>query len=454
MRKFTYKAVLFYFFNFLVTMLLLSYVGWNFKRSQYYWFLAAVIFVLSMTAYAFWVDRQTLLLIKLRDMAKGFTRGDLIPKAVVSTDDEIGELSDAMQLMANNLNSHITKTLQERDQMETILASMVEGVLAFDMAGRLMLMNKTAEDMIGVTWEETANHYFLEILENQQLAERLKKVLTDGKRQVLELKLLPENPEFYRIYFTPIVGKDQSCRGAIMVLRNVTKLRLLEKVRSEFVSNVSHELRTPLTSIKGYVETLLDGVLDNKELANKFLNIINDETDRLNRLIDDLFYLSQLETGYTEVAKKVISSVQIIERVWHIIEPVAQAKNISLISSVDPRRPTFYANQDMLEQVLINLLDNAVKYSYEGGEVILEIAPHDQGTIIRVIDSGIGIPAESLPRMFERFYRVDKNRSRQAGGTGLGLSIVKHIVERHRGQVSVESEEGKGTTFSVIIPKG
>lgn len=454
MRKFTYKAVLFYFFNFLVTMLLLSYVGWNFKRSQYYWFLAAVIFIISMTAYAFWVDRQTLLLIKLRDMAKGFTRGDLIPKAVVSTDDEIGELSDAMQLMANNLNSHITKTLQERDQMETILASMVEGVLAFDMAGRLMLMNKTAEDMIGVTWEETANHYFLEILENQQLAERLKKVLTDGKRQVLELKLLPENPEFYRIYFTPIVGKDQSCRGAIMVLRNVTKLRLLEKVRSEFVSNVSHELRTPLTSIKGYVETLLDGVLDNKELANKFLNIINDETDRLNRLIDDLFYLSQLETGYTEVAKKVISSDQIIERVWHIIEPVAQAKNISLISSVDLRRPTFFANQDMLEQVLINLLDNAVKYSHEGGEVILEIAPHDQGTIIRVIDSGIGIPAASLPRMFERFYRVDKNRSRQAGGTGLGLSIVKHIVERHRGQVSVESEEGKGTTFSVVIPKG
>jgi two-component system phosphate regulon sensor histidine kinase PhoR len=452
MRRFTYKAALFYFFNYLLTVILLFYVGRRSGDSESYWFLACIIFVISLTTFVFWIDHHALLLIKLRDMVRNFTRGDLTPQSSVNSDDEIGELSEAMQLMAKKLNDNITRTLQEKDQMETILTSMVEGVLAFDMAGRLMLMNKTAEDMIGVTWKEAANHYFLEILENHLLAERLKRVLTNGKRQVVELKLAPGDPEFYRIYFTPIVGKEKSCRGAIMVLRNVTKVRLLEKMRSEFVSNVSHELRTPLTSIKGYVETLLDGAVEEEILAKKFLNIINDETDRLNRLIEDLFYLSQLETGHTEVAKKKINAALLVERVGHIIGPVAKGKKINLVSVVDPGRHTLFANQDMLEQVLINLLDNAVKYSHEGGEVLLEIAPHEQGTMLRVSDNGIGIPAESLPRMFERFYRVDKDRSRQAGGTGLGLSIVKHIVERHRGHVSVESEEGKGSTFTVIIP--
>lgn len=407
---------------------------------------------MSAAAFTLWMDYHTKLLIKLRDMAQGFAHGDLVPKTFITSDDEIGELSDAMHVMANHLDAHIKETLQERDRMETILASMVEGVLAFDMAGRLMLMNKTAEDMIGVSWKEAENHYFLEILRNQELAERLKKVLTDGKRQVVELKISPIDPEFYRIYFTPIVSKDHYSRGAIMVLRNVTKMRILEKMRSEFVANVSHELRTPLTSIKGYVETLLDGALDNTQLANKFLNIINDETDRLNRLINDLLYLSQLETGYMNIVKKNISSQDIIDRVWLIIEPTAKAKNISLVCSVDPCRPTFYANQDMIEQVLINLLDNAVKYSYQDGEILLEIAPHEKGTLIRVSDNGIGIPAASLPRMFERFYRVDINRSRADGGSGLGLSIVKHVVERHRGLVSVESEEGKGAAFTIIIP--
>lgn len=452
MRKFTYKAALIYIMIYLSSIFLLKFLSWKYEGTELFWFLATVILIMSATVFILWTDYHTRQLIKLRDMAQGFARGDLIPKTFITSDDEIGELSDAMHIMAKHLDAYIKETLQERDRMETILASMVEGVLAFDMAGRLILMNKTAEDMIGVTWKEAENHYFLEILRNQELAERMKRVLTDGKRQVVELRLSPTDPEFYRIYFTPIVGKDLHCRGAIMVLRNVTKLRVLEKMRSEFVANVSHELRTPLTSIKGYVETLLDGALDNIELANKFLNIINDETNRLNRLINDLLYLSQLETGYMDVVKRTINSQDIVERVWLIIEPVAKSKDISLISSVDPCRSTIYANQDMIEQVLINLLDNAVKYSHQGGEILLEIAPHEQGTLIRVSDNGIGIPASSLPRMFERFYRVDKNRSRAAGGSGLGLSIVKHIVERHRGLVSVESEEGKGTAFTIIIP--
>jgi len=453
MRKLSFSAAFLYFILAGIGALLIEYY---LKEYNGQWFLWPAIFGTLLGGAVFfyaWMDFKTRMIVKLKKLAAAFAAGDLTPKVFVASDDEIGELSEALYSMAGDLKRQIRQTEEERDQIETILASMVEGVLAFDRAGRLMLINKTAEDMLAIKWEQAKGRYFLEFLQNYRLADLLKMGLSEGKVQAVEVRITPGDSEIYRAYITPIISDEGNNQGAVMVLRNVTKMRLLEKMRSEFVANVSHELRTPLTSIKGYVETLLDGDYENKVITKKFLQIINNQTDRLNRLISDLLYLSNLETGSVEIIKKSIDSAGLLNKAVNVLQPVAKEKSISLETFVHPSARKLYANQDMMEQVLINLLENAVKYSYNGGVVRAEIAPHNEGVAIRVIDNGIGIPAASLPHLFERFYRVDKARSRDVGGTGLGLSIVKHIVDRHKGYVRVESEEDRGATFTVILPK-
>lgn len=451
MRRLTLNAVLLYALLSGSTYIIVNLVAAGFQNRWYYGLLIFGIHLVSLLIFGLWVDHYVKIVQYLNTMVKGFSRRNLIPTTFINTDGELGQLNESLHLMAKNLNKYLLMTLQEKDQMETILASMVEGVLAFDTAGRLMLMNKTAQNMLDINWEKVRKKYFLEILRNHQLADLLKVVLTEHKRQVIEVRLTPLDLEIYRVYITPIKGKDAYSQGAVMVLRNVTKVRHLEQMRTEFVANVSHELRTPMTSIKGYVETLLDGAWEDKEVSLNFLNIINAETDRLNRLISDLLYLSRLETGRMEATKKSIKAESFSQNIVNILKPLAQRKNIRIETKIIPGQ-VISANESMLEQVVINLLENAIKYSHDGQSVRLEIGPYEQGTFIKVMDWGIGIPPESLPRLFERFYRVDKARSRQVGGTGLGLSIVKHIIERHRGQVQVESEEEKGTTFTVILP--
>lgn len=417
------------------------------------WAEIVLIFLFCLAVFIIWLNNYLKQINKLNKMAQEFAKGNLSITVSNFTDDELGQLNNAMQIMAYNLNEYLQKTLQEKDQMETILASMVEGVLAFDLTGRLMLINKTAEKMLDVVWEESRECYFLEILENYQIANLLNNCLVDGQIQMAEVRLSSEDLEYYRVYITPINGKEGTSQGAVMVLRNVTKLRQLEQMRSEFIANVSHELRTPLTSIKGFVETLLDGALEDHEVANKFLTIINTETDRLSELISDLLFLSRLETGDMEIVKEEIDSWALLDKIINLLQPVAMNRDIKISSEVQTGAEFFQARQDMIEQVLINLLDNAIKYSHEGGLIKVIIASQEDNVVLQVIDQGIGIPPESLTRLFERFYRVDKARSRKVGGTGLGLSIVKHIVESHHGRVLVESQENRGTTFTVILPK-
>lgn len=453
MRKITLNFTVSYVLISCITFFTILYASRLENLGLLFWPVVLSVYIVGVLIFAFLVDEHSKLIVRLNEMVNNFSQGKLVPTPFVTNDDELGNLNDSLHIMAENLDDYIQKTIHEKDQMETILASMVEGVLAFDSAGRLMLMNRTAEEMIDVSWEEVHQRYFLEILRNHQLGDLLKEGLTDTKRHVIEIKLSPHDSEYYRVYITPIIGKEGSAQGVVMVLRNVTKLRQLEQMRTEFVANVSHELRTPLTSIKGYVETLLDGAIDNSDVAANFLSIINSEADRLHNLINDLLYLSQLETGRMEVAKKLISSQELLDKLIKVLNPVAEAKNITIKTIIHPQAEKIYGNDIMLEQVMINLLDNAIKYSYDNGTVTVEIDCKDDKILINVIDLGIGIPSESLHRLFERFYRVDKARSRQVGGTGLGLSIVKHIIERHRGQILVESEVDKGSTFTVILPR-
>ena len=452
MKKFTFKAALLYTLLTGTGLVLLKVISTLGQRTPQ-WIEIGGVFFVCLLIYLYSINHYSKVITKLNEQARSFAEGNLTAAVSVFTDDELGQLSNSLQLMAHNLNAYLQKTLQEKGQMETILASMVEGVLAFDIKGRLLLINKTAEETLKVAWEEVREHYFLEILQNYQMAHLLNKCLADGQRQMAEVQLSVQDPEYYQVYITPIKGEKETSQGAIMVLRNITKLRQLEQMRSEFITNVSHELRTPLTSIKGFVETLLDGALEDKELAIKFLTIINTEADRLNTLIRDLLFLSQLEAGDMEILKEKIEARTLLDKIIILLQPMAQSKQIKIESEVAAGAESFLACYEMIEQVMINLLDNAIKYSYEKGTIKIVIRSEEKKIIIEVIDQGIGIPAESLSRLFERFYRVDKARSRQVGGTGLGLSIVKHIVECHHGCVQVKSQENAGSCFRVILPK-
>ncbi len=412
----------------------------------------AVIFG-GLFLYYIWVDNNHTATIRdMNKLVKSYKEKNLGMRLNAHRADELGDLNDSLSAMSLVMENTLAENKQKIDQMETILTSMVEGVMTFDVSGKLLLMNKTAEDMLGIDFINSRNRYYLEFMHHYQLTDLLKKALSDGLHQVVEFKLSVVDTEYYRIYVTPIKNIEEKLEGIVVVLRNITEVKILEQVRSDFVANVSHELRTPMTSIKGYVETLLDGAVKDKDTTVKFLEIIDKEADRLNRLIQDLLYLSEIETGKIELARKWINTKELIEQVVKIMAPLTGEKEIIIETMIQEGAESLFGNADMLEQVLINLLENAIKYSLDGATVTVLIRVCEQGRSIQVIDHGIGIPPESLSRIFERFYRVDKARSRKVGGTGLGLSIVKHVVDRHRGQISVESEEEKGTTFTVILP--
>lgn len=457
MKKIISKAALLYLLITGIGFAVLHLYG-VINESAPSWPIYSGVFFACLAVFLLFAYQHTKYIVKLNKQVRSYADGDLTARVVSISDDELGQLNSSLQRMAENLHQRMQQTLQEKGQMETILASMAEGVLAFDITGRLLLINKTAEKMLNVVWEEVREHYFLEILENYHVSYLLNKCLVNGQVQTAEVQLSLEDTEYYQVYITPIKGENGLPQGTVMVLRNITKLRKLEQMRSEFISNVSHELRTPLTSIKGFVETLLDGAQEDKELATKFLTIINTETDRLNSLISDLLFLSQLESGDMEIIKVKIDSRALVENIITLLEPVAAHKKIRLESEIKKGAEFFSASYEMIEQVLINLVDNAIKYSHENGVVKIVFKPgekfrQEERIVIEVIDQGLGIPSESLSRIFERFYRVDKARSRQVGGTGLGLSIVKHIVERHHGRVQVKSQENKGSDFMIILPK-
>jgi len=453
MKRLTKQGVIVYAVLSGITTVLAVQIYFSSGRNYSFWPVALLIYLAGLLMFYYWLDYQVDLLGKINEMVKAFTKGYLQESVSIARDDEIGELNANLRFMADRLNEYMGKTIQERDKNKTILASLVEGILAFNAEGRLISINQAGEKMLRVKRDDAEGRYFLEIVRSHQLAELFNKCLTEGQYNVLEeFQFSQLDKEYYRVYLAPIVNHFGKIQGAILVLWDVTKIRQLEQMRSEFVANVSHELRTPLTSIKGYVETLLDGALENRDLAERFLQIVYEESDRLNRLIGDLIELSALETRRSEIVKKELDSRQLTEKVQAVLLPVAGRKNIVIRTTVRPGAEKIYADQDMLEQLLLNLLDNAIKYSPSGETVSLEIAANLSGVSIKVADNGIGIPADSLPRLFERFYRVDKARSRLAGGTGLGLAIVKHIVERHRGQIQVESVEGKGSVFTVLLP--
>ena len=365
-------------------------------------------------------------------------------------DDELGALARSLNSMAGQLRDTLERLRLESARRDAILAGMVEGVLAVDHELCITFCNQAFARAVGSQFPVHERLPVLELVRDPAFLDLLTRVLVTGEAQKGRLQLSAADGRSFEVQAAPL--DLRSGRGALAILHDVSDLERLERVRQDFVANVSHELRTPLAAIQGYAETLLNGALEDGENNRKVLEVIKAHAARLNQISSDLLALSELESEGGVSATELVPVRQVVDAALRTIEPEARLRNVAVHrgEAADHR---VAAHRLRLEQVLVNLLDNAVKFNRPGGEVWVESEKTEDGRLrISVADNGIGIPSDDLPRIFERFYRVDKARSREVGGTGLGLSIVKHAVERMGGKIAVESQLGKGSKFTVLLP--
>ena len=338
----------------------------------------------------------------------------------------------------------------EKAKLSAILENMAEGVVGISVSREVLIMNPSAQKMLGVQEASAVGKSFLEVTKNTQMDEMMKRALETQKSVQGEMSFsFPEK----KIVKANAIGleKNEGHVAGILVFYDITEFRNLERSRQEFVANVSHELKTPLTSIKGFIETLLDGAFQDSDKSKNFLGIIKEDTDRLERLIEDLLHLSRIESKRLDLQLSSIPLKAEVEKQVVLFRQKIEQQKIQIENQIDPEQ-MLCADPDRFKQVLINLLDNAIKFNSPGGKVTLFSKATSEGLEFCIQDQGVGIAEKDIARVFERFYRVDKARSRDLGGNGLGLSIVKHIVEAHGGNVSCESRPGKGSTFKVFFP--
>jgi len=366
------------------------------------------------------------------------------------TRDDFLVLRDRLVDLTSFSGARIQDLESERAKIGTVLDSMVEGVIALDHQGLVMLMNPAARHILDLRQEPVEGQSLLEVIRNRGLADLVELCQTSESNEprCCEVELQLPVHRVLEVNAMPLPNSQ----GIVLVLHDISELRRLEQVRAEFVANVSHEIRTPLTAIKGYLETVLDEASDELVAHRRFLEVAHTHTDRLSRLINDLLSLSDIETGKVVLHSQVVGLSEFVNDVSTMFEKEAAKKGIVLKNDVSADLVA-WADRDRLSQILVNLVDNAMKYTPEGGAVIFRARQRDHGFMgLQVIDTGQGIPPSDLPRITERFYRVDKARSRAMGGTGLGLAIVKHLVQLHGGSLRIESELGKGTTIEIELP--
>ncbi len=344
------------------------------------------------------------------------------------------------------------KEKKRRGQLKALLDNMIEGVIILDLHGKITLINSVIENIFGIKEEELLEHPLIEAIRNPELDYFLKETLDKQRMREIELEMVTPVEGIFKIRAAFYEKVEVEKKGLLVIFNDITALRKLERSKAEFVANVSHELRTPLASIKGFVETLQEGALEDKKNSRKFLAIINQNVDRLDALIRDILDLSKIESKKMELKREVFSIKDIIENVLDVLSVAGKKKKIKINVVIAPEAEYMNADKMQLEQVIMNLMDNGIKFNNDGGELLIKVFKEGSQNIVLIKDTGIGIPESDIPRIFERFYRVDKGRSRMLGGTGLGLSIVKHIIENHGGRIKVSSAQGKGTEFVFNIP--
>jgi two-component system phosphate regulon sensor histidine kinase PhoR len=411
----------------------------------------AVALLVALCIGLFVAGRVTRPVVEMQSIARQMSEGSFLVRAPTRSTDEIGTLGRSLNVMAGRLREKIEDLEREQAKTTAILDAMVEGVIAVDGQEHILLMNERARAMFGLGSARGEGKPFLEVIRNADLHEIFRGV---GEASPVSREVVLTSPAPRILGINAVrLGLAGDRTGVVMVLHDVTALRQLERVRTEFVANVSHELRTPLTAIQGYLETLLSGALEERENARRFLEIVLRHSERLGRLLNDLTDLSNIELGKVTLRRESVRVAEVVASVLAIIGPRAAQTRVAVTANILAALPAVSADRDRLVQVLINLVDNAVKYTPEGGSVTVTAHDVGDGTIeVAVADTGIGIPPADLPRITERFYRVDKARSRELGGTGLGLAIVKHLVVAHGGELRIESEPERGTTVRFTLP--
>ena len=384
--------------------------------------------------------------------AESFADGDFSRRISLSARDEMEELADSLNSMSRQIQSRMEESIADKSRLEAVFLSMFDGVMVIDGRGAIVLMNQTLKEFLQVETEVTGKKP-LEVIRNIDIQDLAGRVLASrGRLESREIALLLPQEKVLLAHATPVL-REGIVDGAVLIFHDITELRRLEKVRQDFVANVSHELRTPVSTIRGYAETLLEGALEDKAHAREFLRIIYDDAERLTKLINDLLDLSRVESGKMKLALEEGALEAVIDRVLAGMNKEAGKNSVTLKKDVPPRLARIRIDEAAIAQVLSNLVENAVKYNKAGGSVTVGARETPRSIEVSVSDTGIGIPQEDIPRIFERFYRVDKARSRDLGGTGLGLSIVKHIIQAHGGDITVESKVGSGSLFRFTLPK-
>jgi two-component system phosphate regulon sensor histidine kinase PhoR len=416
----------------------------------------AVVVMVIVTASV--LARQAAALAEIQRAVEALGNGQPTRPILVRVRGPVGRLARLFDSVAPRLESRIARLEQDRQQLRAVLSGMAEGVIAIDARRRLLFANASADRLFGLDGA-SVGRLVQELIRSPQVQEAIEATLAGPEAYQGEITLVSRevllrvHARVLAVHGTPLPGSPPP--GAVLVFHDVTELRRLERMRQDFVANVSHELKTPLASIKAYTETLLGWALHDENVNVRFLHRIEEQADRLNQLILDLLSLARLESGQEVYEHGPLVLAPVIASCIEAHRGRAESKNLvfhSELGALDDAT-LVRADEEAIRQILDNLIDNAIKYTPEGGSVRLSSWVNDEGIAIEVADTGIGIPRDDLPRVFERFYRVDKARSRELGGTGLGLAIVKHLVQSIGGQISVNSRVGVGSKFTVTLPR-
>ncbi|MGB9715592.1 MAG: two-component system histidine kinase PnpS [Thermodesulfovibrionales bacterium] len=409
---------------------------------------------------------------EITTFTKQVTSGNYKKRLLPNEKDELGELARNISEMAQELSNRLEQSEEEKLKIETILRNMSDGLILVDTKGKISLINSSAKGFFGIE-SDVEGKTIMEALRKSELVESIENVVKNKQTVSLEIETTYPDRLYLLTTATPFLVKDE-ISGVVILFHNITKLKHLENIRKDFVANVSHEIKTPITAIKGFAETLLEGAIDDKENATKFLEAIKNHSERLNSLVNDLLTLSRIELGDIKIRKEDVNLDEIVDTVFAILMDKARNKGLYLKKDISPEIHYIKADKDRLIQIFLNLVDNGIKFTEDGGvtikvqsskfkvqnlgKTVSELKSQYSELVdfdfieICVEDTGIGIPKKDIPRLGERFYRVDRARSRELGGTGLGLAIVKHLVKAHGWEMVIESTQGIGTKVRILCP--
>lgn len=414
---------------------------------------AALLAIVSAGVICFYFARRhTAPISDLTQFADALARGELSRRTFRDEEGEISTLATSLNTMAESLSRLLEQSNKDKGELLTILSSMSEGVIATDKVQRILLVNEAAGKLLGFETAQAVGKHLWQVVRNDQIIKAASDVVSGSQRKLISVGPLSTRHLDVTLCTFPTSANEGHAQGLVIVAHDITQSFQYQELRKEFVANVSHELRTPLTVIKGFVETLQDGAWRDETKAQEFLATIHRHTEQLTNLVGDLLELSKLESQGLSPTRAPVDLSFVLHKAQELLAPAMDKKKQVLAVDIDNPLPTIKGNADYIERAVANLIDNASKYTPESGQIRLAAHANGQYVIIEVEDNGIGIPAEDIPRIFERFYRVDRSRSREMGGTGLGLSIVKHVAQVHGGQIEVESTPGKGTTFRLKLP--